>query len=74
MQTLKRAAIGLAAGVPASLAAALAIRGLLFDTTANDWATVAGVFTVLTCVAAVAGYVPARRASRLNPLDTLRCD
>ena len=41
---------------------------------ANDWATFAGVLAVLTCVAAVAGYVPARRASRLNPLDTLRCD
>lgn len=74
MQTLKLAAIGLAAGVPASWAAALAIRGLLFDTSANDWATFAGVLAVLTCVAAVAGYVPARRASRLNPLDTLRCD
>lgn len=73
-QTLKLAAIGLAAGVPASWAAALAIRGLLFDTSANDWATIAGVLAVLTCVAAVAGYVPARRASRLNPLDTLRCD
>lgn len=74
MQTLKLAAIGLAAGAPASWAAALAIRGLLFDTSANDWATFAGVLAVLTCVAAVAGYVPARRASRLNPLDTLRCD
>jgi hypothetical protein len=74
MQTLKLAAIGLAAGVPASWAAALAIRGLLFDTSANDWATFAGVLAVLICVAAVAGYVPARRASRLNPLDTLRCD
>ena len=74
MQTLKLAAIGLAAGVPASWAAALAIRGLLFDTSANDWATFAGVLTVLMCVATAAGYVPARRASRLNPLDTLRCD
>jgi ABC-type antimicrobial peptide transport system permease subunit len=74
MQTLKLAAIGLAAGAPASWAAARAIRGLLFDTSANDWATFAGVLVVLTCVAAVAGYVPARRASRLNPLDTLRCD
>jgi predicted permease len=74
MQTLKLAAIGLAAGVPASWAAGLAIRGLLFDTSANDSATFAGVIAVLTCVAAVAGYVPARRASRLNPLDTLRCD
>jgi putative ABC transport system permease protein len=74
MQTLKLAAIGLAAGIPTSWAAALAIRGLLFDTSANDWATFAGVLAVLTCVAAVAGYVPARRASRLNPLETLRCD
>jgi len=74
MRTLKLAAIGLAAGVPASWAAALAIRGLLFDTSANDVATFAGVLAVLTCVAAVAGYVPARRASRLNPLETLRCD
>ena len=74
MQTLKLAVIGLAAGVPASWAAAVAIRGLLFDTSANDWATFAGVLAVLTCVAAVAGYVPARRASRLNPLDTFRCD
>jgi predicted permease len=74
MQTLKLAAIGLAAGAPASWAAARAIRGLLFDTSAYDVATFAGVLAVLTCVAAVAGYVPARRASRLNPLDTLRCD
>ncbi len=36
MQTLKLAGIGLAAGVPASWAAALAIRGLLFDTSALD--------------------------------------
>ena len=74
IQTLKLAAIGLVAGVPASWAAALAIRGLLFDTSPNDWATIAGVLALLTCVAALAGYVPARRASRLNPLDTLRCD
>jgi ABC-type antimicrobial peptide transport system permease subunit len=74
MQTLKLAAIGLAAGVPASWAAALAIRGLLFDTSANDGATFGGVLAVLMCVATVAGYVPARRASRLNPLDTLRCN
>jgi predicted permease len=74
MQTLKLDAIGLAAGVPASWAAALAIRGLLFDTSALDGVTFAGVLALLTCVAAVAGYVPARRASRLNPLETLRCD
>lgn len=74
LQTVKLAAIGLAAGVPVSWAGALAIRGLLFDTSAIDWATFAGVLAVLTCVAAVAGYIPARRASRLNPLDTLRCD
>ena len=74
MQTLKLAAIGLAAGVPASWGAAIAIRGLLFDANTNNWAILAGVLGVLTFVAAIAGYLPARRASRLNPIDTLRCD
>lgn len=74
MQTLKLAALGLAIGVPASWAAARAIQGLLFGTSAHDAATFAAVLAVLTCVAAVAGYVPALRASRLNPIDTLRCD
>ncbi len=73
-ETLKLAAIGLIAGIPASWAAAAAIRGLLFDTSANDGATFAGVLVVLILVATVAGYIPARRASRLNPLDTLRCE
>ena len=48
-------------------------RHFLFGS-ANDWTTFAGVLAVLTCVAALAGYVPARCASRLNPLDTLRGD
>jgi predicted permease len=74
MQTLKLAALGLAVGAPASWAAARAIQGLLFGTSAHDAATFAAVLAVLSCVAAVAGYIPALRASRLNPVDTLRCD
>src|SRR5262249_30656272 len=74
LETLKLVAIGLAAGVPASWAAARAIQGLLFGTTASDPSTFAAVLVLLAAVAALAGYLPARRASQLNPLDALRCD
>ena len=74
VQTLRLVMIGVAVGVPAAWVAAQALRGLLFGVPTSDPVTFAAVLAVMTAVAALAGYLPARRASRLNPLDALRAD
>jgi predicted permease len=74
LQTLKLALLGLLIGVPASWMASRAIQGLLFGVTSSDPLTFTSVLALLSTVAALAGYLPARRASRLNPLDALRTD
>ncbi len=71
-QTLKLAAIGMALGAAASWALARAVSGLLFGVTSTDPVTFAGMLTVITVVAAVAGYVPAHRATRTDPMSVLR--
>jgi predicted permease len=77
-EALVLVAIGIAAGVPASLAAArLAssqITGLLFGIEATDPATIAGAACALTLVAGCAAYLPARRASRVDPMVVLRTE
>jgi putative ABC transport system permease protein len=64
--------IGLVVGVGASLAAAQAAKALLFGLTPNDPATLVMAALGLGAVALVASYVPARRASRLEPTIALR--
>jgi ABC-type antimicrobial peptide transport system permease subunit len=71
-QTMKLALMGLLIGVPASWMVARAIQGLLFGVTSSDPVTFTSVLAVLSAVAALAGYLPARRAARMNPLDALR--
>jgi predicted permease len=73
-QTLRLAAIGMTIGVAASWAVAQSLSGLLFGVTATDPATFAGMLVVLAVVATLAGYVPARRASRIDPLVALRAE
>jgi ABC-type antimicrobial peptide transport system permease subunit len=71
-KTLRMALLGMAGGVVASYAVARAIRSLLFGTQPTDLATFAGMLVLLTSVALLAGYLPARRASRIDPMTALR--
>ncbi|MGB2654586.1 MAG: FtsX-like permease family protein, partial [Candidatus Acidiferrum sp.] len=72
LQTLGLAGIGIGVGVVASWALARTLSGLLFGVTASDPVTFAGMLVILTAVAAIAGYLPARRASRIDPMAALR--
>jgi predicted permease len=72
LQTLGLAGLGLVVGVLASWALARMLSGLLFGVTPSDPLTFAGMLVILTAVAALAGYLPARRASRIDPMSALR--
>ncbi len=74
LETLGVAGLGMALGANASWLLARALRSFLFGVTSSDPATFCGVLLVLTAVAAVAGYLPARRASRIDPMLALRAD
>jgi predicted permease len=73
-QTLRLAAIGLAVGGVASFLLARAASGLLFGVTARDPQTFVAMAAILATVALLAGYLPARRASRIDPMVALRAD
>jgi len=66
------AATGLAGGLAASLAAARLVQGLLFNVDAADPLTLGAVASLMAMVVLVAAYVPARRASRIDPMVALR--
>ena len=72
--TLRLALAGIGVGAVASLAVAKLIASLLFDTSPWDVWTYLGMALILLLVALVSGYLPARRASRINPLVALRAD
>ena len=72
MKTLQMAMIGIAIGAIASFAVARAISSLLFGTQPTDPMTFAAMVVLLTFVAFLAGYIPARRASRIDPMVALR--
>jgi predicted permease len=72
LQTLGLAAIGMIVGVVASWALARTLSGLLFGVTSSDPVTFIGMLVILAAVAALAGYLPARRASRIDPMSALR--
>jgi ABC-type antimicrobial peptide transport system permease subunit len=64
--------IGLAVGLGASLAVTRYIASFLYGVTATDPRTLAAAMIFFGAVAAIAGFVPARRASRLDPMVALR--
>jgi predicted permease len=71
-RVLLLAMVGLAISVPAALIASRLVKSLLFDTQPNDPGTLALAGVVLLSAAILAGYAPARRASRIDPLAALR--
>ncbi|MFY9554308.1 MAG: FtsX-like permease family protein [Blastocatellia bacterium] len=66
--------IGVAIGLPAGLAGARLITSLLFGLTPADPLTILPATLLLLAVAALAGYLPARKASRVDPMTALRCE
>ena len=73
-QGLTTALAGTAVGLAGALAASRAIEGLLFGVAPTDPATFAGVAVLLLAVALLACYVPARRATRVDPTTALRAE
>jgi putative ABC transport system permease protein len=71
---LSLAAIGIACGLAASLALARLMSSLLFDVSATDWVTYAAVSIGLAAAAVLASYVPARRATHIDPVHALRAE
>jgi ABC-type antimicrobial peptide transport system permease subunit len=65
-------ALGMAAGLAASLAAGRLVASLLFGVQPRDPVQLAGAVVVLAAATAVAAYLPARRAARLDPMAALR--
>jgi ABC-type antimicrobial peptide transport system permease subunit len=71
-RVLSLAAMGLAISVPATLIASRFVKSFLFETQPNDPKTLALAGLVLLSAAILAGYAPARRASRIDPVAALR--
>ncbi|MBA2243335.1 MAG: FtsX-like permease family protein, partial [Gemmatimonadetes bacterium] len=73
-QSTRLAVAGVVLGVLASLAVTRVLQSLLFETSPTDPLTLAAVSLLLTGVALVAAYLPARRAARVDPMIALRAD
>jgi predicted permease len=72
--TLRLALIGVVLGAAASVAGARLIASLLFETSPWDAMTYGSMAIALLAIAAVSGYIPAFRASRINPTVALRAN
>jgi predicted lysophospholipase L1 biosynthesis ABC-type transport system permease subunit len=72
LRTLGLTAAGLALGMVASRALSSGLGSLLFGITPGDPVTFAEMGIVLVAVAALAGYIPARKASQIDPMTALR--
>jgi ABC-type antimicrobial peptide transport system permease subunit len=72
IQGTKVALLGIAVGIAAALALTRLMSNLLFGVSATDPLTFAAVAMLLTLVALLTSYIPARRAMRVDPMVALR--
>jgi ABC-type antimicrobial peptide transport system permease subunit len=66
--------IGLMVGTAAALGATRVLSGVLFEVSPTDPATFVGVAVLLSLAAGLAAFMPAQRATRVDPATTLRTD
>jgi predicted permease len=71
-EALMLGVVGTAIGIPCALAAARLLASMLFGVPSNDLPTIMAAVALLLIVAALAGYLPARRAMRVDPMVALR--
>ncbi len=71
-ESLLLVAVGIAAGIPVTLAATRLVSTKLFGVSATDPMTIAGATLLMITVAALAAFLPARRAARVDPMLALR--
>ncbi len=73
-ESLMLLAVGVAIGIPASLAAARAIRAGLFGVSATDPVTLVSATLLIGGVLVAGAYLPAQRATKIDPMVALRCE
>jgi predicted permease len=71
-EVLVLVAIGIAIGIPAALLSSRLVASMLFGLSATDAGSLLAAVAVMLAIAALAGYLPARRASRVDPMVALR--
>jgi putative ABC transport system permease protein len=71
-QALKLTGIGLAIALPISFLVGRAMASLVFGIVSTDFTVLLGFTALLVFVALAAGYLPARRAMRMDPMSSLR--
>jgi ABC-type antimicrobial peptide transport system permease subunit len=71
-EVLTLAAIGVAIGLPVALVLVRGIRSVFYGIGPNDPLTIIGAATLMIAVAALAAWIPAQRAARIDPMEALR--